>query len=309
MLKHLHSAARRLAAVRISDDQRRQLALLVHDAIDRVEARLRQRLRPKIAAALDEVGLMPQNLPERVARKKLVEELLDQIAERGFLSMGDLRDAISRNNLKLPDISRRSRLSPRRPVASRRPQAGVGARRRVSARRDSICAGCSGSARLGFGTRMGRFLTRFAVVPFGGAFVALAFVHELWELITGVRRRRKPEFHSDLAGASMLFVGAVPDVPGQFRGVSPGGRRPVLQDLVSQVLRAVVIEPIRWIVQSPLLQRILHSRSVHARVSLPRQAVDMDRRSSWCVTAGKLWNEQSRFGGRRDRSFCASICC
>ena len=44
-------------------------------------------------------------MPERVARKKLVEELLDQIGERGFLAMGDLRDAISRNNLKLPDLS------------------------------------------------------------------------------------------------------------------------------------------------------------------------------------------------------------
>ncbi len=46
-----------------------------------------------------------------MARKKLVEELLDQIAERGFLSMGDLRDAISRNNLKLPDLAGWPRLS------------------------------------------------------------------------------------------------------------------------------------------------------------------------------------------------------
>ena len=69
MLKHLHSAAKRLAAVRISDDQRRQLAVLVREAIDRVESRLRQRLRPRIDAALDEVGLMPQNLPERMAQR------------------------------------------------------------------------------------------------------------------------------------------------------------------------------------------------------------------------------------------------
>lgn len=55
--------------VRIFDDQRRQLALLVHDAIVRVESRLRQKLRPKIAAALDEVGLIAGNLPERVAQR------------------------------------------------------------------------------------------------------------------------------------------------------------------------------------------------------------------------------------------------
>ena len=31
--------------------------------------------------------------------------MLDRLAERGFLHIGDLRDAISRNNLKLPDLS------------------------------------------------------------------------------------------------------------------------------------------------------------------------------------------------------------
>ena len=105
MLKHLRSAERRLAAARISDEQRRQLVRLVREAIGRIEARLRGRLRPIITAALDAVGLAPQNLPERVARKKLVEELLDRIGDRGFLTMGDLRDTISRNNLKLPDLS------------------------------------------------------------------------------------------------------------------------------------------------------------------------------------------------------------
>ncbi len=105
MLKHLRSAARRLAVVRLSDAQRRQLALLVHEAQRRVEARLREQIRPHIAAALDAVGLVPQNLPERVARKKMIEELLDQIGQRDFLTMGDLRDAISRNDLKLADLS------------------------------------------------------------------------------------------------------------------------------------------------------------------------------------------------------------
>ena len=39
------------------------LALLVHEAQRRVEARLREHIRPQIAAALDAVGLVPQNLP------------------------------------------------------------------------------------------------------------------------------------------------------------------------------------------------------------------------------------------------------
>ena len=43
MLKHLRSAARRLVAVRITDDRRRRLALLLHDAITRVESRFARR--------------------------------------------------------------------------------------------------------------------------------------------------------------------------------------------------------------------------------------------------------------------------
>jgi len=47
--------------------------------------------------------LRPENFPERVALEKLVEELLDRIIGTAF-TMGDLRDAVSRNQLKLPDL-------------------------------------------------------------------------------------------------------------------------------------------------------------------------------------------------------------
>ncbi len=43
------------------------------------------RFKPAIETALDKVKLLPQNLPERVARRKLIEEILDRIVERGFL--------------------------------------------------------------------------------------------------------------------------------------------------------------------------------------------------------------------------------
>ena len=255
MLKHLRSAARRLAVVRISDDQRRQLAVLVHDAIDRVESRLRQELRPKIAAALDEVGLTPQNLPERVARKKLIEELLDQICERGFLSMGDLRDAISRNNLKLPDISWRfDVLNGDQLLRADRKLAlaldGVYRRGEVYLRWMQRLSS------LGFGTRIGRFLTRFAVVPFGGAYVALAGVHELSKHIVRHRtpeggfRLTSPEVVLPLGLLLMCLVNSA-----AFRRAVVGFFKTSFH-----VFRAVVVEPIRWIVQSPLLQRILHSR-------------------------------------------------
>lgn len=255
MLKHLRSAARRLAVVRISDDQRRQLALLVHEAIEQIESRLRQRLRPRIATALDEVGLTSHNLPERVARKKLVEELLDQICDRGFLAMGDLRDAISRNNLKLPDLSEwfevlhgdkllraDHKLALRLDGVYRRGEFYLRWMQRFSS--------------LGFGTRVGRFLTRFAAVPFGGAYVALAGVHHVLALIAG-EKTAEARFHLTSPFVVLplgLFLLCLVNSATFRRSV---GR---FFSVSFQGIRMVIVEPIRWIVQSPLLQRLLQSR-------------------------------------------------
>ena len=121
--------------VRLSAPQRRQLALLVHDPSSAWRHGFASSFGRKSSPRSTTVGLAPQNLPERVARKKLIEELLDQMGERGFLTMGDLRDAISRNNLKLPDLAKPARFFPWRPTAASRPGLGADARRRLSARR------------------------------------------------------------------------------------------------------------------------------------------------------------------------------
>ena len=259
MLKHLRSAAGRLALVRISDGRRRQLAQLVHDAMERVEARLRRRLRPRIDASLDEVGLKGRNPPEQVARKKLVEELLDQISERGFLTMGDLRDAISRNNLKLPDLAE--------PLDFLRGDQLLQADRRLAIALDGVYRHGEFYMRwmqrlssLAFGTAVGRFLTRFVAVPFGGAYVALAGVHHAWEMIPG----KEPGQTSASAGLLLTSPAVVLSLGLLLLGlINSAGFRRAVGRFFSTAYRAfnsLAIEPIRWIVQSRLLQQIVHSR-------------------------------------------------
>jgi hypothetical protein len=104
MSKHLLIAAKRMPAVRLSGRHRQELSTFLRAAIKQTEERTRRLLRPQLTAALDEVGLVPENVPEQVARKKVVEVVLDRIVERGFAKMGDFRDALSRNNLKLADL-------------------------------------------------------------------------------------------------------------------------------------------------------------------------------------------------------------
>ncbi len=332
MLKHLRSAARRLSAARITDAHRRRLAVLLREAIARIESRLRERIGPKIVASLDDVGLVPRNLPERVARKKLVEELLDQIEERGFLAMGDLRDAISRNNLKLPDIYKRVEYprkdrqnnncrTPRSP-SEVEPPLPHAEREEYIPNRDTYCfAGFLGVVRhvivvvfanvreflrgdlllransrlglsldgvyrraefylrwmqrissLGFGTCTGRLLTRFAAVPFGGAFVILAGLHHVWEFAAKANDTAAPdsaELGKTAAETGIHFLSAPVLLLGLFLLFlvnSSGFRRAVGQFFVGlfHLVRSVAVEPILWIIQWPLLKRIFFSRLFRA---------------------------------------------
>src|SRR5262249_41243817 len=105
LLKHLRTAAMRLRTARLPDDDRRQLGHLFLAAVNRKEKELREGFRPIVVAVLNESGLVPTNLPERVARDTGVEELLDHVVENGFTTLGDLRDIVARSQLKLPDLA------------------------------------------------------------------------------------------------------------------------------------------------------------------------------------------------------------
>lgn len=172
LLRHLRSAAARLPAARLPEEERRRLAELFERALARCEAQLRQRFRPQLVGVLDQVGLVPQNVPEKVARDKLVEGLLDRIIDQGFLTMGDLRDALSSSQLKLPDLGGvvellrgdqllrvNGRLARVLDGVYRRGEVYLRWLQRLSA--------------LAFGTVVGRLLMLYLVLPFGGGYVVV----------------------------------------------------------------------------------------------------------------------------------------
>jgi len=176
--KHLRSAAHRLPSAKLSHRARSRLAALLQSAVHRAEANLRARFKPLVDRALDRVKLLPQNPPERVARKKLVDEILDIVVERGFLSMGDFRDALSRNNLKLPDLASAAQFV--------RGDQLLQADRQLAAGLDGVYRGGEIYRRLpqrlsslAFGTPLGRFLTRYIALPFGGAYLIIRGIEEV----------------------------------------------------------------------------------------------------------------------------------
>jgi hypothetical protein len=256
MCKHLRSAERRLAVVRISEAQRHQLGELLHTAAIRAEEQLRDSFRTRIHAALNEVGLLPVNVPERVARRKLVEELLDRIVERGFLTMGDLRDALSRNNLKLPDCAS--------PDDFLRGDQLLQADLRLAQSLDGVYSRGEVYLRLmqrlsslAFGTQTGRFVTRYIAMPFGGAYVALAGLQHLIDEVLA---------HTTGGGvvlknfASVLVFGLF--LLGLLHSSSFRASVAAFFQSAGRLARHALVDLPRWIYRQPLVRTVLQSRPV-----------------------------------------------
>lgn len=182
--KHLRNAVRRVPAAGLAEPLRQTLSGLLETAMLHGESLLRDRFRPSVARALDDAGLRPSNVAEKVAWKKLIEELLDRIIESGHLTMGDLRDAISRNNLKLADFSWRADGLRGDPLlrADRRLASALEGVHRPG---EFYLRWMQRLSSLAFGTRLGRFVTRYLAVPFGGTFLVVTFVDHIVEKFTG----------------------------------------------------------------------------------------------------------------------------
>ena len=165
-VKHLRSAAGKLTASRLSGEARARLSRLIEAAVSQAQRRLRDRVRPLIAEALTAEGLRPENVPERVAFAKIVEELLDRMVRQGYLSLGHLRDALSQNNLKLSDLT-----SPWELVTGdlllRVDRRLATVLRGVYYRGPVYLRWSHQLSALAFGTGFGRLLTRYLALPYG----------------------------------------------------------------------------------------------------------------------------------------------
>lgn len=166
-------------------DDHAPLPRLIADGVHATERKARDDLRPELVAVLDEVGLVPQPVPEERSKEKLVEELLDGACARGFLRIGDLRDAIARNRVKLPDLRGAGEFVRGDPLIRANELLPVrldGVYRRGEVYMRLLQRGCS----VFFGTRVGRWFSKYVALPFGGAFILLEALGHLREAGAGV---------------------------------------------------------------------------------------------------------------------------
>lgn len=161
----LHTVERRRAELR-------GLERLVRDAQQRAEGNARCELRPRIRTVLRDSRFAPGSGPERQAFDKLVEELMDAILDRGFISLPQLRDAVSRNEAKLADVSETGQLW--HGDALLRADAGLAVSLDGIYRRgDAYLRVLQQVSSIPFGTQAGRWVTLNLLLPALGSFTLL----------------------------------------------------------------------------------------------------------------------------------------
>jgi hypothetical protein len=183
--RHVRDAARRLTTARLAETERRHLAGLLQEALHGCEERVRERVGPALADAFLDAGLQPKTTPERVAFAKMVEELLDRTTDQGYFTFGDLRDVISRNGLKVPDLGGPEEFLRGDPLLrlDRRLAALLDG---IYRRGDVYLRWLHRATALFFGTPAGRSVTRYLAVPVGGALVVTEGLDYLLSKLTRV---------------------------------------------------------------------------------------------------------------------------
>lgn len=178
ILMAFRKAHKQLLRAGLGDVEQLRLDRLMHHEIHRREHAIRHAFVPIIVKTITDAGLVPANRVEEVARDKLVAELLDRVCERGYLRIGDLRDAIARNQLKLPDLTGPNEFIGGDPLL--RADTGLAyALDGVYRRGEFYLRWIQRFVSVFFGTSWGRALTLYLALPFGGAFLTLMFAEEL----------------------------------------------------------------------------------------------------------------------------------
>ncbi len=181
LLVRLRAANKQLLRAGLPPREHLRLDRLFHHELHRLEHEVRHELAPVVRAALTGSGFVPANRVEEVAREKLVAELLDRACERGFIRLGDLRDTVARNQLKMPDLAGPGELVLGDPLLRADTRLAYdldGVYRRGEFYLRLLQRGSS----VFFGTRWGRLLTLYALAPFLAAFLALMMVEEVTHL-------------------------------------------------------------------------------------------------------------------------------
>jgi hypothetical protein len=256
----LAAASRRVRNVRLSPADRKLLMRLMDWACERAERNVRVALRPGMERVFDEVGLVATTVPERMAREKIVDELVDRVLEHGYLSLDALRDALSRNQLKLEDLRGPAELLQGDPLL--RADAGLDVELDgVYRRGDGYLRFLQKLSSLPFGTQLGRYVTLYAGIPVGGAYIVLKATELMIEPVCGWLGWAAPAILTwqSLAGTAVAIFALIHS--GAFRTFALQ-----LVEVVGLIVATLLWRLPRAVLTQPAVQRFLARPTMRAIV-------------------------------------------
>lgn len=288
--RHVAAALRRLPSLQLSTDMVEAGNALLLPAIQTTAADVRRKLAPAIRHSLTTAGLVPRSLVEEAAFDTLVDELLNDIASRGFESFGNVRDAVSRSQVKLHDLQGLRELAWGDPLLRANRRLGRhldGAYTRAPAYL-SLMQRLSAVA---FGVPLGRMLTLHVLLPFGGSFIFWLGLEHIVEPVTDYALGEPVRIYSQTAVLlTGVFFWLVMHLA-QFRGklieaaLAVGhGVSFVLVALPQRLLRMAVVEQILRSRPVRVFRRYLYSPVVFTFIvwlMVPQEGGWLSRSNPW----------------------------
>ncbi|MBL8740285.1 MAG: hypothetical protein JNK04_04295, partial [Myxococcales bacterium] len=253
---HVLAALDKVPKMRLPEEHRQALVGLLASLAAQAEQNVRTSLGPRIEAALDSVGLTAHDVTERASRRKLVDELLDQILKDRFIAFGQVRDSLSRNNIKLPDVTsqelvggdallRLDRLLARDLDGVYRPgEVYLRSLQKLSS--------------LSFGSRVGRFVSLYLLLPVVAAYVVLAGLeHTVGLVLVKVFGFRHVAYASTvpLVCATVLAFGLIHSAAVRRAAL-------LLWSGIKYLLRAVFIRFPLWVWSLPFVRDLLRTEGL-----------------------------------------------
>jgi hypothetical protein len=265
----LDRCVRKVPRLSIPEAGRKRLAELTAAARHRAGEILRDEMRPRVEQALVGVGFKPENIPERVGLAKVVAELLDQVGAHGHTNLGQLRDVVSRNQLKMHDLAGPGELL--------HGDALLAADRRLGKDLDGVhrrgevyLRGLQKMSSLLFGTHLGRLLVLYVLLPIGGGFLipfaTPLIINELGELGRALHLLPRPPEEAHHHHHHHLTLPSLPWVVASTVVLFALIHSTAVRDVAFRALRAVgfllaavFVHVPRWILSRPLVQQVLGS--------------------------------------------------
>lgn len=194
-----------LGNIRLPREQHKALLRCLETSLAIAERRLREKFQPLFSEVFAEVGLQPSNRPESIAEQNLTAELVDLIVQQGYFSMSQLRDAIARNNLNMDDLQVSKELWAGDALL-RADQLFHERAQGVYRRGEVYLRGLQRGSSLFFGTKAGRTLTLWLLLPLVASFVMLEGLQHILHVFTKKLMGAEPHLLNMTSFVALSFV-------------------------------------------------------------------------------------------------------